>query len=53
MFNTSSRYNLGLFGNSNNVQEIVQPKEEKEKVDKNSIEKPCKKKCVKPTVLFC
>ena len=41
--------------NSSNlaVEEIIQRKEEKEKPDKNSLEKPCKKKNVKPTVLFC
>jgi hypothetical protein len=56
MFNKKAETNLGFlknYINDINAIDIIQRKPEKEKRDKNCLEKPCKKEKVKPAVLFC
>jgi hypothetical protein len=53
MFNKKAETNLAFLKSHINASEIIQRKPEKEKRDKNCLEKPCKKEKVKPAVLFC
>jgi hypothetical protein len=53
MFNKKPETNLTILKSHTHAVEIIQRKPEKEKRDKNCLEKPCKKEKVKTTVLFC
>lgn len=53
MFNKKPETNLAILKSHTRAVEIIQRKPEKEKRDKNCLEKPCKKEKVKTTVLFC
>jgi hypothetical protein len=53
MFNKKAETNLAVLKSNKQDIEIIQRKPEKEKIDKNCLEKPCKKEKVKPAVLFC
>lgn len=54
MFNKKPETNLAILkSHISQADHIIQRKPEREKRDKNCLEKPCKKEKVKPSVLFC